>query len=443
MENHNSVDIHDIDSSNSDEVCYFSHIPKTGGTSFTTILDRFFHVRDIFEPQLWWEVGNIQEVRKQNFKCIRGHFGMGAKSLSNCKLRTLTIVRDPLKLAYSTFQYIKREVNTNVHDYVVTNNLTFEEFLLDPLTRNLAKNRMLKSLSFGMGLDNSEADLSVTPENYKQCRKKWNIERKKMPSHQLLEIVKVYLDQCFWVGVLENFELSLKLLSLQMSWPLIGPTEKLNKHSKIPKISQRAENIVREMNQLDYELYDYAKNIFEKKISKIFDNSNNKSINQLIDSRYQESKSMGRLRSFQSINYDFSMPLFGQNWHRREWDEASQKYFRWTGPEPEFSVDFWLNSHNYQVCFKFINVGTLHLIENLIVTVNNHKVDYSYELNGRAGWIKFICEKYMVQSNGLMRIKMDMNSIGTHHDEFNSNDSRKVGLAMQFIKITKSEQPKK
>ena len=69
--------------SHTDNTVYFSHIPKTGGSSFTAILDRFFDVNEIFQPQLWWEVGDLKAVRNKAYQCIRGHFGIGAQALSH------------------------------------------------------------------------------------------------------------------------------------------------------------------------------------------------------------------------------------------------------------------------------------------------------------------------------------------------------------------------
>ncbi len=116
------------------DVYYFSHIPKTGGTSFTAILERFFDSSEIFKPQLWWDVGEIDKARACDFHLIRGHFGMAARALSGQQLKVLTILRNPLRMAYSTYQYVKREPNTGKRRYVIENNLTFEDFLQDPHT---------------------------------------------------------------------------------------------------------------------------------------------------------------------------------------------------------------------------------------------------------------------------------------------------------------------
>jgi len=434
-----------VDSINAlESVLYFSHIPKTGGTSFTAILDRFFDVKDIFQPQLWWEVGDVEAVKKRTYKCIRGHFGIGAQILSNHQLKTLTVLRDPVRMAYSTYQYVKRESNTAVHNYVIENQLTFEDFLQDNRTRNLAKNRLVKSLSFGLGFVAIQKDLVMTPETYKLYRKQLNQEIKEMTSAQKLEFVKNYIDSCFWVGILEDFERSLMLLSYQMSWPVIGSTEKLNSHPNKPEISEQAVALVKQINSLDYELYEYAKASFQGKFKTLLEenniNENDKKFRELVDKKYQKNQFEHNQTSMpEHIIYDFSKPLFGQNWHNREWIEAESVYFRWTGPEVATSIDFWLKPQDYAVSLSFANLSDYELLNNLEIRVNDSVVDWNVKNDGRMGVIYFLCKASYCQQNGLLRIQMITGNLPTHDSVFNSHDGRKVGFAMKSITIQKQE----
>ncbi len=426
-------------------VYYFSHIPKTGGTSFTAILDRFFHADEIFSPQLWWDVGDVQQVRQQKYRFFRGHFGMGAQALSESKLHTLTILRDPLKMAYSAYRYVQRESNTKVHDYVVGQGLTFEDFLQDPRTKNLAQNRLFKSLALGAGIPLDGADLVVTAENYRSHKRQWNKAVKGMDSEEKISLAKAYLDGCFWVGFLEQFELSLMLLCQQMSWPVIGVTEKLNKHPEPPEISELAKSLVQKMNGIDYQLYNHAKRTFDQKAEVLSAEVNSHNAAQYsmadwLDENYQKNhlkQTSGVLA--EAINYDFSMPLLGQNWHQREWLEIEGIYFRWTGPEAITSIDFWLSAGDYAVCIEFINVSDVKLLKQLGVAVNGHAVKVSVSNNGNVGGIMFGCKKEHCQANGLLRIQMTTGPLSSHDAVFNSGDSRKVGFAVKSITINRQE----
>ena len=106
---------------------FFTHVPKTGGTSFIVFLDRFFPAKVIFPHQLWIEIGDLSQVNKQAYNLIRGHFGgCTADLFTDRQIRSLTILRDPVKLAYSTYEYVRREHNTALHDLVMAEKMSFE-----------------------------------------------------------------------------------------------------------------------------------------------------------------------------------------------------------------------------------------------------------------------------------------------------------------------------
>lgn len=423
-----------------DDVYYFSHVPKTGGTSFTTILDRYFDVSEIFKPQLWWEVGDVSVVKEKNFKCFRGHFGMGAQVLSEHPLKTLTLLRSPLRMAYSTYQYIKRETNTGKHQYVVSNQLTFEDFVQDPNTQNLCKNRLLKSLCFGSSMLNLDQKLVITPENFKAQRKLLNKDAKQMSAEQVYAMVKTYIDSCYWVGLLEDFERSLMLLCHKMAVPFIGATQKLNTHPHEPLITEKAANIINELNQLDNELYAYARFKFEKEFEKAFSHllADADSIKSTIDKKYQKQHFQrigGELN--EQVDYQFSMPLIGENWHNREWSESESAYFRWTGPVKTTSIDFWLKPNNYLIELNYINIANQGILEELEMSINGMSVEYRKEGVGSSGMLIINCKKSNFRPNGLMRLVMKTKRLKTHHENFNSHDNRRVGFAVKSIKIKK------
>ena len=304
---------------------------------------------------------------------------------------------------------------------------------------------MIKSLLFGYGLDSEQADLVITPKNYKRCRRQWNSQLKQMAPEKKLELVKGYLDECVWVGILEEFELSLKLLCYQMSWPPIGATEKLNRHPKEPQISEQAKILAQQMNNLDYLLYDHVKASFEGKIKSMFQALNCKAkqhedLSYLIDTNYQQhSLKHNSQPSAEQVEYSFSMPLFGKNWHSREWSETEEAYFRWTGPERVTTIDFWLKPDDYQVAIEFINFAGADLLKKAVIQVNGSSVACDVKVDGRMGVILFLCKQSCIQHNGLLRLELISGQLRTHKSVFNSNDNRRVGFAMKSITIQQQE----
>ena len=422
---------------------YFNHIPKTAGTSFIVILDRFFHQQDIFKPQLWWEVGTVAAVKAKPYACFRGHFGMGGQVLSQQPMRKMTILRDPVALSHSTYQYIKREQQTALHQYVVDQDMSFEDFLTDPKTRNLAANRLLKSLSFALDLDASSCpdDLSIDDINYRKFRKFWNQSRKTMPDADHLKLVQTYLSDFFWIGLQEHLDQALLLLCHQMAWPPIGPTTRLNSFAKQQHISDRAIELVQQLNSVDSQLYDWARTRFELQWQQFCDDAgldpkDTASIERYVDRHYQQQHVQQLTQELSAgIRYEFDQPLLGQNWHRRESVSQTERSFRWTGPEKTSQIDLWLQPHAYQVKIRYINVSAKDLFKDLNIAVNDHAVDWSHQSTGSGGVIQFNTEKGMTKDHGLFRLTMVTAELKTHAEVFASTDNRKVGLAIEQIEV--------
>ena len=63
-------------------VTYFVHVPKTAGTSFIVLLDRFYPADKIFPHQLWREIKHIDVNCNAQFDLYRGHLGGGGVAVS-------------------------------------------------------------------------------------------------------------------------------------------------------------------------------------------------------------------------------------------------------------------------------------------------------------------------------------------------------------------------
>ena len=422
---------------------YFNHIPKTAGTSFIVIFDRFFDVSDIFKPQLWWEIGELESVRAKPYLCFRGHFGKGGQVLSQWPMQQLTILRDPVALSHSTYQYVKREKQARLHSYVVDNGLSFEDFLTDSKTCNLASNRLLMSLSFGLDLDQESCptDLVVNDQNYRKFRKRWNQSRKTLADNEHLAMVKDDLSEFFWVGLQEQLDQALLLLCYQMAWSPVGPTTRLNQHAQQHQISARATDLVNQLNPIDSQLYAWAKQRFEARWQQFceaanLDPNDLSGIESYVDQYYQRQHlKQHETELNHGVKYRFNQPLLGQNWHRRESIDQSQETFRWTGPTRTTQIDFWLKPQAYVVAISYLNVAGAELLDDLEIAVNGHPVDWTHQPKGAGGVIQFNTEIGMTREHGLFRLTMVTEELRTHAAVFASTDNRKVGLAIQQIEV--------
>jgi hypothetical protein len=420
---------------------YFAHIPKTAGTSLIVLLDRYFSAHEIMPEQLWRDVSDLSSIKAKNYRFIRGHFGgHGVGMLTDRQIKTLTMLRDPVELSYSTYEFIRREQNTVVHDLVVDKQLSFEDFLIHPDTRNLVSNRMVRYLSFDFDEDPSAQEVFLSPQTITDLQPLLSANSPTINDEQRYQRAKNWLDQAQWYGVLDRFDDAVRLLCYRMKWPPIGENQKLNKHKKRPVISDLARKRVLENNQEDSRLYDYAQQQFESNYRAMLhvlglnELSSGDEIDAALDVSYQRHHAR-RNELVEAVNFDCGQILLGQNWHRREWVETEQFYFRWSGPGVVSSLDFWLATHDYQIEIEIINALTDTFLDGLSIEINGRPVAWSSNDDGVVRSLCLSCPMEAIEDKGLVRLSFICPDIMSHSEAFGSDDHRRVGFALKNIVI--------
>ncbi len=420
---------------------YFAHIPKTAGTSLIVLLDRYFAHQDIMPEQLWRQVHDLTASKAQDYRFIRGHFGGGgATMLSDRALKNLTMLRDPVELSYSTYEFIKREKNTVVHDLVVKGALSFEDFLVHPDTQNLVSNRMVRYLSFDFKHDPSAQEVFLSPQTIEDLQPLLSGNSPFLNDEQRYQRAKTWLDEALWFGVLHRFDDAMRLLSYRMYWPPMGASQKLNKHAKRPVISDLARQLVLENNRYDSQLYDYAQQQFAAQYRAMLNTlhldelSSEETIDAALDQRYQRYYSR-QFKLVEAVEYDCGQKLLGQNWHRREWIEADNDFFRWSGPGERASLDFWVKPGDYRLSIQLINGLSAAFMDALSIHINNQPVAWTTSDQGVVRTLQLECPGQLIKANGLLRLSFISPATKPHAATFDSDDYRQVGFALKKILI--------
>lgn len=426
---------------NQEPAYYFAHIPKTAGTSLIVLLDRYFSAETIMPEQLWRQVNDLSAVKAMDYQFIRGHFGGGgAVMLTRRPLEKLTMLRDPVELSYSTYEFIKREKNTVVHDLVVGESLSFENFLIHPDTRNLVSNRMVRYLSFDFSEDPSAQEVFLSPQTIEGLQHLLSGNSPSLSDEQRYQRAKTWLDKALWFGVLDRFDDALRLLCHRMHWPPMGDSQKLNKHSKRPVISDLARQRVLENNHQDSRLYEYAQQQFTRQYRamlhdlKLDELSSENDINKALDRHYQQHHNHPK-KWADAVVFNCDEPICGQNWHRREWINQEQGYFRWSGPQVTSHLDFWLKPENYTLHIDIINALTEDFLNELVVTLNDRPADWHSDDKGVVRRLHLDCPQAVIKENGLLRIGFISPEMMSHAEAFGSDDHRQVGFALKKIVI--------
>jgi hypothetical protein len=207
----------------------FLHIPKTAGSTFQFILENTFGISACHTnhtKQKTFRQDDLEFARKffPRMKSLAGHNLVDPLSLNVPEAFHMTFLREPVARVFSHYQ-----------DSVLNggNQSSFEE--------NLSHNEYLE-----------------------------NLHVKLMAGERNLDKAKRYLERCSFVGLTEKFNLSLHVLGKLSPCPLnlkykrrrTAPDNTIRKPlAEDPRMVE----LVRERNQLDIALYDFAiREIFPK-----------------------------------------------------------------------------------------------------------------------------------------------------------------------------------
>lgn len=228
----------------------FIHIPKTAGSSLRKVLA--FNYSD--NEQFMFN-GCISEyvdfccqlnVHKSNLKLVHGHHPYGVHQfISTDSTRYFTFLRNPLERFISDYIYSGNQSSgyySARNDYALHDFIRSKSpFLENPQTKFLA---------------------GIHPED--------SVD---IDDEQLLNLAKNNLEhQLVFFGISEFFYESLLILAAEMDWKIpvfqsanvAGITENL-----IASLHDDLIQEINEKNSLDVQLYDYALDLFKKRMSKV------------------------------------------------------------------------------------------------------------------------------------------------------------------------------
>jgi hypothetical protein len=222
----------------------FLHVPKTGGQTIESPLIRNFpeseriHL-DILDTRLDEAMGGIPLETRSHARLVWGHLPYGVHLYMPQRCEYFMILREPIARVVSVYKYILRTRDHVLHDRVATEEIPFEEYLESGIdegqTRN-AQTRQLSGKQFGV-LDRTAL-----------------VDAK----HNLEASLVVGLTECFE----ETFVLLRRTLGLRMPFYI-------TKNVSPPyDVSDRAVELARERNELDFELYRFARELFAAQLSR-------------------------------------------------------------------------------------------------------------------------------------------------------------------------------
>ncbi|HWO75370.1 MAG TPA: sulfotransferase family 2 domain-containing protein [Bacillus sp. (in: firmicutes)] len=224
----------------SDEILIYLHLPKTGGTTFLSILEGNYSLDERIPVYTEPNINHFQYVEakiQENTKCIYGHTLFGIHEALSLPATYMTFLRDPVERVISEYYFNFYKPHVLNKKSLVFKNL--EEF--------------------------------VSHKDFCNLQSKYLFGRNSLPKNAF-DRIKQNIDQYFSViGITELFDESVFLLKKQFGWNKIEYTRK-NVTASRPKKEYLQKSLLEkiiENNQLDLAVYHYAKYLLLTKLEEL------------------------------------------------------------------------------------------------------------------------------------------------------------------------------
>ncbi len=245
----------------------FIHIPKNSGTSLRKIVENFYKERAVyfiytklFNSNEEEDYISLTENEKKKIRLVYGHVSFGFHKYIPIPSSYVTFLRDPIKRMISLYSFISNNPGHAHYNKVKSENMSFGEFVREKwsMETNNHQTRML----------------SGVPAEFGKC------------TAEMLDIAKRnIMDHFVFVGLTDYFIESIVLMKNILEWkipfshqllgkvfkmknPLYEKTNVSESHFGTVNISDRDMEAIKELNELDIELYKYAKELLGKQIDK-------------------------------------------------------------------------------------------------------------------------------------------------------------------------------
>ncbi|HEX9827189.1 MAG TPA: sulfotransferase family 2 domain-containing protein [Flavobacteriaceae bacterium] len=228
------------------ESIIFLHLPKNGGTTFHSILNRLYHNEKVFSltydnaKSNKDEFINLSEKERHQFKILKGHAPFGLHHHMKDSTKYVTFLRKPEKRIASFYYYVLRKPGNKLYKDIVENNYSLTDFV-----------REIKSLDIN------------------NCQVRWISginDKEEFMLEKAIENIETHFS---FVGLTERYDESLIYLKNMYNWSIPYYKTKNKATEKQKNIDIETLNVINDYNRQDNILYDYIESKFDAKLKDI------------------------------------------------------------------------------------------------------------------------------------------------------------------------------
>ncbi len=246
-------------------VLVFTHFPKTGGTTLHKILVENFPHRKVFDFDYTPKYETFLEMsyeKRDKFDYIRGHIPPCIHDFISRHCRYIILLREPLERVISDYYFILTNPINPMYEKYNIEKVTLEEHLEIQIKYSgntaIMKFLLYPNLNFFSDIPRIKRWRGFYPYSMNEM-----IEESKRKLH----------EDFFQVGILERFGDFVFLLSRKLGWEVPYYRIKNRNHGR-PETADALDTIntnllsrFYEAYSPEYEIYEYARSIFEEEWS--------------------------------------------------------------------------------------------------------------------------------------------------------------------------------
>jgi hypothetical protein len=147
-----------------EERLYFWHVPKTGGTSLTEMLQRHFAPLEFCSGLHLGELYRMSNYRLRSFRVIAGHFGpIVPQLLADVQLTTATVIREPVSQIASHYMHWRDWADPTTPMGRFTRDTPFDQWCRSQATRQMWSNPQASSLTSSPVPPRNRGEFELSP----------------------------------------------------------------------------------------------------------------------------------------------------------------------------------------------------------------------------------------------------------------------------------------